>query len=109
MTVACTASPGVTNMVPILELLPFHTLLTDEEDKHLDINNGSAASSKHMKKSFNFTWELKKLNKAGASECRPFIEHSTIQPKWISVTVVSEILVHGVSRDSKFAVNRINQ
>ena len=85
MAVARTASPRVTDVVPILQLPPFRALLTDEEDNHLDIDNGSATSDECTKKSFDSTRELKKLNESGASERRSFVEHSAIQPKWISV------------------------
>jgi len=85
MAVAPTASPRVTDMVPILQLPLFRALLTDEEDNHLDIDNGSATSNECTKKSFDSTRELKKLNESGGSERRPFVEHSAIQPKWISV------------------------
>jgi len=44
MVVASTASPRVTDVVPILQLPLFRALLTDEEDNHLDIDNGSATS-----------------------------------------------------------------
>ena len=40
MAVARTASPRVTDLVPILQLQVFRALLTDEEDNHLDIDNG---------------------------------------------------------------------
>jgi len=63
----------------------FRALLTDEEDNHLDIDNGSATSDECTKKSFDSTRERKKLNESGASERRSFVEHSAIQPKWISV------------------------
>jgi len=59
MAVARTASPRVTDVAPILQLPPFRALLTDEEDKHLDIDNGSATSDEHTKKSFDFTGEIK--------------------------------------------------
>jgi len=85
MAVSGTASPQVTDVAPILQLPLFRALLTDEEDNHLDIDNGSATSDECMKKSFDFMQELKKLNESGGSERRPFIEHSAIQPKWISV------------------------
>jgi len=85
MAVSGTASPRVTDVAPILQLPPFRALLTDEEDNHLDIDNGSATSDEHTKKSFDFTGELKRLNESGASERRSFVEHSAIQSKWISV------------------------
>jgi len=59
MAVARTASPRVTDVAPILQLPPFRALLTDEEDKHLDIDNGSPTSDEHTKKSFDFTGKSK--------------------------------------------------
>ena len=66
-------------MAPILQLPPFRALLTDEEDKHLDIDSGSATSHEHMNKSFDFTGEIKKLNESGGCERRSFVEHFAIQ------------------------------
>ena len=79
MAVARTASLRVTDVTPILQLPPFRALLTDEEDKHLDIDNGSPTSDEHTKKYFDFTGEIKKLSESGGSERRSFVEHFAIQ------------------------------
>ena len=77
MSVARTASPRVPDVAPILQLPTFRALLIDEEDNHLDIDDGSVTSDEDTKKSFDFTisqGELKKLNESGASDRRSFVK-----------------------------------
>jgi len=98
MSVARTASPRVPDVAPILQLPTFRASLIDEEDNHLDIDDGSVTSDEDTKKSFDFTRELKKLNESGASDRSSFIEqlenafHMTVDADSIAGTSTMETL-----------------
>jgi len=75
ISVARIASARVADAAPILQLPTFRASLIDEDNSHLDFDDGSVTSDEDTKKFFDFTGELKKLNESGASDCRSFVEN----------------------------------
>jgi serine/arginine repetitive matrix protein 2 len=56
------------------EVPVFRAFVIDEQNNHHDIDESSISSEDDTKKSFDFTGELKKLNHAGVSHRRSFVE-----------------------------------
>ncbi|KAF8416855.1 hypothetical protein L210DRAFT_3511592 [Boletus edulis BED1] len=58
----------------LAELPVFHATVIDEDEHHADVEEAGTLSEDDIKRSFNFTGELQKLNESGASDRRSFIE-----------------------------------